>query len=158
MGKVGGVITSDKLIVMLSVPVVAVFPSESVTFTVNVEVPAAVGAALAIVPFVPKVRGFGSDPDAIVNVKPVPEPPLAVNVSAGYGTPTTPLGNEGGVIVSVGLILMLRLPLVAVKPSESVTLTVNVNVPAAVGVALAIVPLVPSVRGFGNDPDASVNV
>ena len=61
-------ITSDKLIVMLSVPVVAVFPSESVTFTVNVEVPAAVGAALAIVPPAPNVRGFGSDPEASVYV------------------------------------------------------------------------------------------
>src|ERR1700691_227880 len=145
-------------IVMLRLAVVAVLLSESVTFTVNVDVPAAVGAALAIVPFAPKVRGFGNAPDASVNVKPVPEPPLAVNVSAGYGTPTTPLGNEGGVIVSVGLILMLRLPLVAVNPSESVTLTVNVDVPAAVGVAREIVPLVHSVRAFGNDPDESVNV
>ena len=54
--------------VMLRLPLVAVKPSESVTFAVNVNVPAAVGVALAIVPFAPKVRGFGSDPDASANV------------------------------------------------------------------------------------------
>ena len=56
------------MIVILSVPVVAVLLSESVTFTVNVDVPANVGTALAIVPFAPRVRGFGSAPDASVNV------------------------------------------------------------------------------------------
>ena len=55
-------------IVMLRLAVVAVLLSESVTFTVNVEVPVAVGTALAIVPFAPKVRGFGKDPEASENV------------------------------------------------------------------------------------------
>ena len=53
---------------------------------------------------------------------------------------------------------MLRLPLVTVSPKESVTFTVNVDVPAVVGAALAMVPLVPKLKGFGNVPDASVNV
>ena len=83
VGKLGGVIVSAPLMVMLRVPVVAVLPSESVTLTANVDVPVAVGTALEIVPLVPRVIGFGSEPDASVNVKPVPEPPLAVNVFAG---------------------------------------------------------------------------
>ena len=69
--------------VMLRLPVVAVLPSESVTFTVNVVVPAAVGEALAMVPLAPRVKGFGSEPEASMNVYPVPEPPEAVNVSDG---------------------------------------------------------------------------
>ena len=59
----GGVITSVGSIVMLRLAVVAVLLSESVTFTVNVEVPLAVGTPLAIVPFAPKLSGFGKDPD-----------------------------------------------------------------------------------------------
>ena len=68
---------------MLWLVLVAVSPCESVTFTVNVDVPAAVGVALAMVPLVPSVRGLGNDPVATVNVYPLPEPPEAVNVSAG---------------------------------------------------------------------------
>ena len=59
---------SGPLMVMLNVPVVAVLPSESVTFTVNVDVPANVGTTLAIVPPAPNVIGFGSEPDASANV------------------------------------------------------------------------------------------
>ena len=55
-------------ITILRLPLVAVLLSESVTFTVNVNVPETVGVALAIVPFAPSVRGVGSEPDASVNV------------------------------------------------------------------------------------------
>ena len=54
--------------VRLRLLVVAVKPWESVTLTVNVNVPDAVGVALAIVPFVPSVKGAGSVPDAKVYV------------------------------------------------------------------------------------------
>lgn len=69
--------------VMLRVPVVVVKPSESVTFTVKVKVPDAVGVALAIIPLAPRDNGLGSVPEASVNVYPLPEPPEAVKVSAG---------------------------------------------------------------------------
>jgi hypothetical protein len=54
--------------VMLRVPVVAVKPSESVTFTVKLNVPDVVGVALAIVPVVPRLNGLGSVPEASVKV------------------------------------------------------------------------------------------
>ena len=68
VGKDGGVIVSAPLMVMLRLLLVVVKPSESVTFTVNVEVPAAVGTPLAIVPLAPRVKGFGSALEASVNV------------------------------------------------------------------------------------------
>ncbi len=56
------------VMLMVSWLVVAVLPSESVTFTVKLKTPATVGTALAIVPLVPSVKGFGSEPEARVNV------------------------------------------------------------------------------------------
>ena len=55
------------MIVMLRLLVVDEYPSESVTFTVKVEVPAVVGVPLAIVPLAPRVTGVGSVPEASVN-------------------------------------------------------------------------------------------
>ena len=66
--KAGGVITRLGSITRLRLPVVAVLPSESVTFTVNVDVPATVGVALLIVPLPPSDNGFGSVPVNRVNV------------------------------------------------------------------------------------------
>ena len=64
----GGVITRAGSMVMLRLVDVAVLPSESVTFTVNVEVPAVVGVPLAMVPLAPRVKGVGREPEASVNV------------------------------------------------------------------------------------------
>jgi hypothetical protein len=83
-GPVGDKVTEMAgLIVMLRVPVVAVLPSESVTFTVNVDVPDAVGGPALISPLAaPKVSDAGNVPDAIVKVYPVPDPPDAENAKA----------------------------------------------------------------------------
>ena len=66
-GPVGAKVTERAaLIVMLRLPVVAVKPCESVTLTVNVEVPAAVGGPLLISPVeAPRVSGAGRLPEAI---------------------------------------------------------------------------------------------
>ena len=57
------------LIVMLRLPVVAVLLTESVTFTVKVNVPAAVGGPALIAPVAaPKVKGPGSEPEAIAKL------------------------------------------------------------------------------------------
>jgi hypothetical protein len=53
---------------MVRLLVVAEKLRESFTFTVKVKVPGAVGVVLAIVPFAPRAKGFGSDPDARANV------------------------------------------------------------------------------------------
>lgn len=74
------------LIVMLKPLVVAVFPTESINLTVNGYVPAAVGgpavidvlAPLAELRLNPVGKGF---PAMIDHAYPVPDPPLAVNVS-----------------------------------------------------------------------------
>ena len=74
------------LIVMLRPVVVAVLPTESVSLTVNGNVPAAVGGPAVIDVLAPAAelrlnpvgRGF---PATIDHVYPVPDPPLAVNVS-----------------------------------------------------------------------------
>ena len=71
------------LMVMLRLPVVAVKPCESVTLTVNVEVPAAVGGPALISPVAaPRVSAAGSDPDAMLKPYPDPEPPDAENAKA----------------------------------------------------------------------------
>jgi hypothetical protein len=83
-GPVGDNVTvMAGLIVMLREPVVAVNPRESVTLTVKVKVPAAVGGPALINPVdAPRVRGPGNAPEATVKEYPVPEPPLAVNAGA----------------------------------------------------------------------------
>ena len=81
IGPVGDKVTeSAALMVMLRLAVVAVLATESVTLTVNVDVPAAVGGPALICPVAaPNVSDVGSEPEAIVKVYPVPEPPDAVN-------------------------------------------------------------------------------
>ena len=73
-------IVSPALIVIVWVPLVAVFPCESVTFTVKVSVPALVGVPL-ITPPLDKLSGV-IEPVANANVYPLPDPPLAVYAGA----------------------------------------------------------------------------
>ncbi len=72
-------------------------PDESVTFTVNVEAPEAVGVP-EMVPRLLKDRLAGSDPVTTVQLS-VPAPPVAASAWV-YAVPTVPLGNE--VVVMLG--------------------------------------------------------
>src|SRR5271169_788718 len=85
-----GVITT----VIESVSVVdSAVGAESVTFTVNVEVPALVGVP-AMVPEVPKVKPAGNDPVPATRLQVrVPVPPLAARVEL-YAPFNVPLGSE----------------------------------------------------------------
>jgi hypothetical protein len=75
----GVVILTPALMVMES-ELVAVFEAESVTLTVKVAVPAAVGLP-EMMPPVERLKPAGSaEPDATVQVYPVPEPPEAESV------------------------------------------------------------------------------
>ena len=64
----------------------AVLPAESLTAMERTELPAMVGCP-AIVPVVESARPLGSVPEASDQVRPVPEPPVAANVTE-YGEPT----------------------------------------------------------------------
>jgi hypothetical protein len=86
-GSVGDSVTLiGRLIVILRPLVVAVFPTESVSLTVNGNVPAALGGPAVIdvlapdaeLRFKPVGRGLPATTD---HVYPAPDPPLAVNVS-----------------------------------------------------------------------------
>ena len=63
-GKVGAVIARAPLTVSVRLPVAAEKPSESVTFTVNVEVPATVGVPLITPVAGLSVKGAGNAPEA----------------------------------------------------------------------------------------------
>src|SRR5688572_20275792 len=69
-----------------------------------------------------------------------PRPLLALNVVAGYATPTVQSGSVPPSIVGGGWIVRARSAL-ALAPAWSVTVTVTVNGPPAVGVP-PIVPVV----------------
>jgi hypothetical protein len=131
---------------------------ESVTLTVNEEVPAAVGVPL-ITPEVLSVNPAGKDPELIDQLYGV-VPPVAANVDE-YEVPAVPPGREEVVIctaVTEAVTVMLRLAVaVCAGELESVTLTVNEEVPAVVGVPL-ITPEVLSVRPAGNEPELTDQV
>ena len=128
------------MITMVSGP--AVFcagDSESVTFTVTVELPAVVGVPLTAHPFIE--RPAGNVPDVIVQL--YGELPPVTPMVALYGTPTVPSGSVEAVRLSgAGLMVMVSLLLaLCVGLPESVTVTVTVVAPAAVGVPLTVHPL-----------------
>jgi hypothetical protein len=136
---------------------VAVWAGEplSVTFTVNVEVPAVVG-----VPVTAPLEAFsdspaGKVPEAMLQVKGA-VPPCAFSVDE-YPRLPVPFGSETVLIFKVaGAITMLNC-CVAVCTGEllSVNLIMNVDVPPDVGVPL-ITPVLPfSEVPAGSDPEAT---
>ena len=74
----------------------AVAPEESVTVTVKLKVPAAVGVPAKIPPLA-RVRPTGRVPADIVQAYPAPVPPVAVNV-VEYDTLTVPPARDVAVI------------------------------------------------------------
>jgi hypothetical protein len=109
----------------------------SVTVTVTLAVPAAVGVPLMLPPAL-RFNPAGSAPLLTAQVYP-PVPPLAVSVCE-YADPTVPAGNDVVVIVSVGAAIAMLSALDAVCLLLSVTVTVTLEVPVAAGVPLMLPP------------------
>jgi hypothetical protein len=131
---------------------------ESVTLTVKLKVPDAVGVP-EIVPLVESVRAPGNDPELTLQLYGV-VPPVAASV-AEYAVPTCPPARELVVICTgtTDVVTVMLNDFVAVwaGDEESFAWTVNVNVPAPVGVP-EIVPLVESVRPPGNEPELTLQL
>jgi hypothetical protein len=120
-------LNSGPLIVMLSFCVAEsgppCAPEESVTFTVNSVVPAALGVP-EIVPVPLKERPAGkAEPEPNAQER-VPAPPVTCNVTL-YAAPTVPLAREVEEMVGAGAMLMVDEPDFVESDTEvAVTVTV----------------------------------
>src|SRR5271165_6242107 len=121
--------------------------SASVTFTVKLVLPAAVGVPLIAPVDAFSVNPAGRLPTDIAQLYGV-VPPVAANVCE-YPTPTCPFANDAVVIVSVGGAIVIDSAAVfdTAGTSESDTFTVKLALPAAVGV-----PLIAPVDAFSVNP------
>ena len=127
---------------------VAVWPP-SVTLTVNVNAPGAVGVppsepadAFSVIP-------PGSVPVEIDQVN-VPFPPAATSGWL-YAVPTVPLSSVAVVMVNAAVTVMVN-DAVVVRPAASAAWSVKLNVPAAVGVPVRLPAAELSVSPVGNEP------
>jgi hypothetical protein len=148
----------DSVKLKLAVAVEAGDP-ESVTLTIVVKVPAAVGVP-EIVPVPDSVTPAGSAPEAMLQLYGV-VPPLAVSV-AEYTVPACPAGNAlvvicTGTAVALTVSVNVFVVVCAVGVVESVTFAVKLNVPAAIGVP-EIVPVPDSVTPAGSAPEAMLQL
>ena len=146
-----GVMEAEMVILRLAVAL-CTGEVESLTFTVNDEVPAVVGVPL-ICPELPRVRPAGREPELSDQLYGV-APPLAAS-KAEYETFARAPGREevvicNGVTLAATAILRLAVAFCAGEV-ESLTVTVNDDVPAAVGVPL-IWPALLSVKPPGREP------
>ena len=143
-----------------SVAVCAVGVVESVTFTVNVNEPDAVGVPESVPVDAARLMPAGKAPELMLQLNGV-VPPLAAKV-VEYAVPTCPEGTEPVVIVTgvtaAATVTVNDLVAVcAVGVVESVTFTVNVNEPDTVGVP-EIVPAVGRVKPAGKAPELMVQL
>jgi hypothetical protein len=127
----------------------------SVTCTVKLNVPLAVGPPESVPVVVPRERPLGSFPTLMLHEYGC-VPPVAPNVTDGYGVPTVPTESDGWLIVSTAAAVTLidNDWVLAVRCGVllSQTLTVKLNSPLAVGVP-EIVPVVsPIERPLGSCP------
>lgn len=124
----------------------AVWPFESVTVALTLNVPAVSG-----VPVTEPLEETASPP-------PPPEkvyggvPPDAPTLPE-YATPTCPSGSDAVVIVSGAVVIVTVCCLLAVFPAVSLAVIVKVNVPAVVGVPESV-PSAANVTPGGSEPEA----
>jgi hypothetical protein len=130
----------------------------SVTETVNVELPLAVGVP-EITPALDSVSPAGRLPDAMDHVYPG-VPPVTLSAFA-YDAPTCAAGSEPDPMLSVGITGRTTIENVTVwlcaGELESETLKLKLDVPLAVGVP-EITPALESVNPAGRLPDATDHV
>ena len=118
----------------------------SVTYTVMLEVPAAVGVPLTMQPF--SDRPAGRTPDVIVQAYGVVPPVMPIG--SLYGMPTVPLGRLVNVSLTAPAAVIVRLSgpvTLCFGFDESVAVTVRFEVPAVVGVPLTTHPVNDSPAG-----------
>ena len=129
---------------------------ESVTFTVNEELPAVVGVPL-ICPELLSVRPAGKLPELSDQLYGV-VPPLAASEDE-YAVFVTPPGNEEVAMCTGAAVIAILRFAVALCAAElaSLTATVNDDVPAVVGVPL-ICPALLSVSPAGSEPELTDQV
>jgi len=118
----------------------------SVTFTVKLAEPAAVGVPL-MTPST-SVNPAGSDPLATDHVY-GGVPPVALT-ACEYVFPAVPGGNKDVLILSAGAAIVIASEALADADAASVALTLKLEVPAAVGVPEMVPPA--SVSPAGSDP------
>src|SRR5690348_9034790 len=123
-------------------------PAASLTFTVKLLVPGAVGVPEIVAPS--RVKPRGKLPLAIDHVYGA-VPPLA-EIFCEYAVPAFPAGNDVVVITSGAAFTVIDNACVAVTDALSVTFTVKVLVPDALGVPEIVDPV--NVSPAGNDPVA----
>jgi hypothetical protein len=131
---------------------------ESLSFTMKVKVPSAVGVPEITPVEVLRERPGGSDPPATDQMYGV-SPPVAIRV-AEYPTPMEALGSEVVVIERGRGERLIEKPFEALSAGdeESVTVTVKLEVPSAVGVP-EITPVEASrERPGGSDPLVTIQV
>src|SRR5204863_9186369 len=126
-----------------------VWDTLSLTATVKLAVPAALGVPL-ITPPLDNVRPAGNDPNVIDQVY-EPVPPLAANVSE-YAALAAPAGRGEVVIIDGAGLIVSANGLDAVWEPVSLTSAVKLAVPAVVGVPL-IAPPLDNVRPAGKPPN-----
>jgi hypothetical protein len=125
----------------------------SVTVTVTVDEPAAVGVPATVQP--DRVKPAGREPELIEHVYGVVPP--AASIGAEYTTPTVPFGRVFVSVRAAGLITIVSGPeVVCCGEPESSTFTVTVELPAVVGVPLTVHPL--SVKPAGSVPAVMVQL
>jgi hypothetical protein len=145
MFNAGALIVSDS-------PALADPEALSVTLTVKLDDPAAVGVPEIVPPA--RFSPAGSDPVTTDHVY-GGDPPVALS-ACEYPTPTIPTGNEEVVIASVGALIAIDNGAFADTDAASVTLTVKFDDPAAVGVPEIVFPEIPSPAG--SDPVATDHI
>jgi hypothetical protein len=160
-GKDEVVIVSAVMIVILScfVAVCAVGTEESVAFTVNVVVPAAVGVPVMAPVLAFRLAHDGSVPAEMLHVT-GGVPPAVCSVAPVYAWPTTPLGNAV-VLTESGVATMVMLSACVADCAgllESTTFTVKLNTAFAVGVPVMAPVLVLKLAQGGSAPPLMLNV
>ena len=143
--KAGALITIDSA--ALAEPVAL-----SVTFTVKLDEPAAVGVPDIVPP--ERLNPAGSDPLTTDHVY-GGVPPVAFN-GCEYATPTVPAGNEEVVMLTAEALITIDSAALAEPVALSVTLTVKLDEPAAVGVPDIVPP--ERLNPAGSDPLATDHV
>ena len=118
----------------------------SVTFTVKLDEPAAVGVPDIVLPA--RLSPAGSDPLVTDHVY-GGVPPVASS-PCEYAAPTIPAGNDDVVTVKAGALIVNDRAAVADADALSVTFTVKLDSPAAIGVPDIVLPA--RLSPAGSDP------
>ena len=112
------VVIDSAALIVTDMVLVGAAPAASVTLTVKLNVPAAVGVPLKT-PAELKLKPPGTDPELTDHVS-VPVPPVVAKVCE-YTTPTSPTGSGEDVVIASAGLIVIENALLPVPPILSVT-------------------------------------